>query len=516
MFFLGDSYLTMLTSTQTLALLQKSRTKTTHKINTEKEQEVAEALFDLANLATFMDDGVSEGPKRKRMKSKRDISAEKDGSEGKRADEVLGKRSKEENIEKVGTQGNAAVTNSEVLLGTNPLSALFPNAVSAMAAHLCGGVGTTGAMSGAVGLGWPPPAGFSGRPLDENTALAGNGALFGLPPGVSSDQRTGMLRGKHCAMHVYIAHFIDYQQQVSRQNLLQKHLNGMLDGVRTDATVRTDGLQYQQESAVINRRTESRAYSGGEVERQDAPTVFPDKHNLGSTAWPLPPTQSAHAPVIASMFPPQSLHGDASGQSHTDVSAQQLSQYAMLHALMSQHGGFPFGSASTAVNPMGGMLNAPSGVAGPGSSDTPPNPVLDYASQQQHHQQPFFSAQPAFSAHMWGSSGYQTPHLQHGMTSMKPGSMPPTQTAVSGLDVGMTPMPPPPVKGMAKTTELTAPPSAVGPDAEYVTIGGALAPPEAQNMSTMQAAIALPADAIPSTGGMEQQAAAADVQVERT
>lgn len=117
---------------------------------------------------------------------------------------------------------------------------------------------------------------------------------------------------------------------------------------------------------------------------------------------------------------------------------------------------------------------------------------------------------------MWGSSGYQTPHLQHGMTSMKPGSMPPTQTAVSGLDVGMTPMPLPPVKGMARTTELTAPPSAVGPDAEYVTIGGALAPPEAQNMITMQAAIALPADTIPSKGGMEQQAAAADVQVEQT
>ena len=507
----------MLTSTQTLALLQKSRTKTTRKISTEKEQEVAEALFDLANLATFMDDGVSEGPKRKRAKSKKDVSTEKDGSEGKRADEILGKRLKEENNEKIGNQGNAAVTNGEVLLGTDPLSALFPNAVSAMAAHLCGNVGTTGCMSSTVGLGWPPPAGFSGRPLEENSALAGNGALFGLPPGVSSDQRTGMLRGKHCAMHVYIAHFIDYQQQVSRQNLLQKHLNGMLDGVSTDATVRTDGLQYQQESAVIKMRTETRAHSGGEVERQDAPAVLDRglEHHLGSTAWPLPPTQSAHAPVIASIFPPQSLHGDASGQSHTDISAQQLSQYAMLHALMSQQGGFPFGSASTAVNATGGMLNAPSGFAGPSSSDTPPNAVLDHASQQQHHQQSCLAAQPTFNAHMWGSSGFPPSHV-HGMTSMKSGSMPPTQTAVSGLDVGLTSMPPPSVKRMTKTTELKAPPSAVGQDAEYVTMEGTGAPPEAQNMITMQAATALLADTAPSKGGMEQQAAASDVQVEQT
>ena len=52
-----------------------------------------------------MDDGVSEGPKRKRAKSKKDVSTEKDGSEGKRADEILGKRLKEENNEKIGNQG---------------------------------------------------------------------------------------------------------------------------------------------------------------------------------------------------------------------------------------------------------------------------------------------------------------------------------------------------------------------------------------------------------------------------
>ena len=99
---------------------------------------------------------------------------------------------------------------------------------------------------------------------------------------------------------------------------------------------------------------------------------------------------------------------------------------------------------------------------------------------------------------------------------MKSGSMPPTQTAVSGLDVGLTSMPPPSVKRMTKTTELKAPPSAAGQDAEYVTMEGTGAPPEAQNMITMQAATALLADTAPSKGGMEQQAAASDVQVEQT
>ena len=99
---------------------------------------------------------------------------------------------------------------------------------------------------------------------------------------------------------------------------------------------------------------------------------------------------------------------------------------------------------------------------------------------------------------------------------MKSGSMPPTQTAVSGLDVGLTSMPPPSVKRTAKTTELKAPPSAVGQDAEYVTMEGTGAPPEAQNMITMQAATALLADTAPSRVGWSSKQPLRDVQVEQT
>jgi hypothetical protein len=264
------------------------------KVTSENEQEVAEALFDLGNLATFMEEeeeAAAAGaevaapavPKRKRARSKKGGDNGDEASAvvatGKDAGKKAGKGARadadaNENATELATvpdeggakrakgskrvtgggahahpalpngrdhtpglepgpvpgqgpapgpahgrlAGPGGVTAAMAAAAANPMSAMYPPAVSAMSSQFYGPSPATAAATAMAG-----PAG-------------GEGAIAGCPPdtfvgaaapaGVGAPVDARRPRSfKHCATHVYIAHFIDYQQQMSHHALLQQHFN---------------------------------------------------------------------------------------------------------------------------------------------------------------------------------------------------------------------------------------------------------------------------------------------------
>ena len=145
----------------------KPKPKPKAKVASEKEQEVAEALFDLANLAALAGGDEPSGPaKRKRARGKKD--AGDDGGDGAKA----AKRETENFGDAVPGTVPAGVPGGFPGAAANPLQALFsnPTAMSAMASHLYGAPGAAAAMG----------AGFGGIPGFDIQSMAA--ALGGAPP----------------------------------------------------------------------------------------------------------------------------------------------------------------------------------------------------------------------------------------------------------------------------------------------------------------------------------------------
>ena len=191
----------------------KPKPKPKAKVASEKEQEVAEALFDLANLAALAGGDEPSGPaKRKRARGKKD--AGDDGGDGAKA----AKRETENFGDAVPGTVPAGVPGGFPGAAANPLQALFsnPTAMSAMASHLYGAPGAAAAMG----------AGFGGIPGFDIQSMAA--ALGGAPPPPPPPGARPPGALKRCAAHVYIAHFIDYQQQMSRYSLLAKPMDCLL------------------------------------------------------------------------------------------------------------------------------------------------------------------------------------------------------------------------------------------------------------------------------------------------
>ena len=284
-----------------------------------EEQEVAEALFDLANLAALAG-GEDAQPKRKKMRTKKEVETK--------------------TTENDAAGGVAAPMPGAMPPGfpanINPLQALFSNPAAAAAmANIYGG-GMAQAQGGGMTPGWPP-----GFDISQMAAAMGGGMPnMGAPmppampaaPAPSGARPPGAL--KLCAAHVYIAHFIDYQQQMSRYSVMQKQMDPGLGNGQTQ------------------RGGEAGLNMPGTAE--PAPAVG---FGNGRSAWPMPGGMPQGG-MPGGMFPP--------GPTPQGMSAdfQQASQFAALQALMGNGaaGGMPFGFPNGAVNPFGGMM--PPGMGG--------------------------------------------------------------------------------------------------------------------------------------------------------
>ena len=290
------------------------------KAASEKEQEVAEALFDLANFAALGGGDNAAPAKRKRARGKKDAAG--DGEDGAKA----AKRETENGDALPGTVP-AGVPGGFPGAAANPLQALFstPTAMSAMASHLYGAPGAATAMR----AGFPP-----GFDIQSVAAALGGAPPAPLPPPTA--RPPGAL--KLCAAHVYIAHFIDYQQQMSRYSLLAKPMDPAGPGARAGGAPGAEGAAAAPPAGSADR--------GGVGDQ--------------SPRWPA---------QAAQMAPP----GVALPQGAPPGDFAQAQQFAALQALMGQGmggGGMPFGfpGMPAAANPFAGMMGT-GGSAGLGAAD---------------------------------------------------------------------------------------------------------------------------------------------------
>ena len=311
------------------------------KAASEKEQEVAEALFDLANFAALGGGDNAAPAKRKRARGKKDAAG--DGEDGAKA----AKRETENGDALPGTVP-AGVPGGFPGAAANPLQALFstPTAMSAMASHLYGAPGAATAMR----AGFPP-----GFDIQSVAAALGGAPPAPLPPPTA--RPPGAL--KLCAAHVYIAHFIDYQQQMSRYSLLAKPMDPAGPVARAGPSV---GLGAE---ATVSAPP-----------AQDPPAVAAARGGFGDQS-PRWPAQMGQFGQMGQMGPP----GAAFAQGALPGGPgdfTQAHQFAALQALMGQSmagGGMPFAfpGMPAAANPFAGMMGV-GGPAGPGAADAPMPP----------------------------------------------------------------------------------------------------------------------------------------------
>jgi hypothetical protein len=309
----------------------KPKPKPKAKVASEKEQEVAEALFDLANLAALAGGDDSAPAKRKRARGKKD--AGDDAGDGAKA----AKRETENGNAVPGTVP-AGLPAGFPGAAANPMQALFsnPTAMAAMASQLYGAPGATAAMN----AGWPP-----GFDIQSMAAALGGAPPPPPAPAPSGARPPGAL--KLCAAHVYIAHFIDYQQQMSRYSLLAKPMDPAGPVARAGPSV---GLGAE---ATVSAPP-----------AQDPPAGVAAAHAGFGDQSPRWPAQPAPFGGPGSSFPPGAPPGDFA----------QAQQFAALQALMGQSMGgmgvpFAFPGMHAAANPFAGMT----GMGGPaGDAQMPP------------------------------------------------------------------------------------------------------------------------------------------------
>lgn len=301
------------------------------KAASEKEQEVAEALFDLANFAALGGGDKAAPAKRKRARGKKDAAG--DGEDGAKA----AKRETENGDALPGTVP-AGVPGGFPGAAANPLQALFstPTAMSAMASHLYGAPGAATAMR----AGFPP-----GFDIQSVAAALGGAPPAPLPPPTA--RPPGAL--KLCAAHVYIAHFIDYQQQMSRYSLLAKPMDPAA-GARGKGALAVEATVSAPPA-------------------QDPPAGAAARGGVGEQS-PQWPAQTATMPPPGAAFAQGAPPGDLA----------QAHQLAALQALIGQSmsmggGGMPFAfpGMPAAANPFAGMMGV-GGPAGPGAADAPMPP----------------------------------------------------------------------------------------------------------------------------------------------
>ena len=321
----------------------KPKPKPKAKVASEKEQEVAEALFDLANLAALAGGDEAAPAKRKRARGKKDAAG--DGADGAKA-----AKPETENGDAVPGTVPAGVPGGFPGAAANPLQALFsnPTAMSAMASQLYGAPGAAAAMH----AGWPP--GF-----DIQSMAAALGGAPPPPPPPPSARPPGAL--KLCAAHVYIAHFIDYQQQMSRYSLLAKPM----DPAAGPSVAGAAGPSARGGGALAPETTVSAPPA------QDPPAVAAARGGFGDQS-PRWPAQMGQFGQMGQMGPP----GAAFAQGALPGGPgdfTQAHQFAALQALMGQSmagGGMPFAfpGMPAAANPFAGMMGA-GGPAGPGAAE---------------------------------------------------------------------------------------------------------------------------------------------------
>ena len=353
---------------------QKPKPKTTEG---ENEHEVAEALFDLANLAA-MAGGDFEAPRKKKQrvtkleKETGKAVAKRDNGGG--AGGVLGGAG----VSATGFPGahathgmnaNGMNANATTAPGAmDPFAAFFSNPAAAAAmANFYGGQqaqqahnaqpqqppgwppgfdihAMAAALSGAGGFPFPGGGHGSGAHVPLAAPVPNPGQAVGArPPGAM----------KLCAAHVYIAHFIDYQQQMSRFSVMQKQMDPTPGVVGVGAPPGDAGRGG--EAAPATRTTAPEPASDGYDQRQ---------------GWPMPPGMNNHTQAMPpNMFPPGAPAGGLFGAHDF----QHASQFAALQALMGGHGHAggggaqipPFPFQAQHMNPFGtGMM--PPGFGGDG------------------------------------------------------------------------------------------------------------------------------------------------------
>lgn len=368
-------------------LSKKSRSKPAiQKVTTEKEQEVAEALFDLANLATFMENEEAQAvsadglPSTKRRRQRPKQPRAEDGI---RAGRLKGEKVMEE-LDQLPHEGKLKVKASReyemnaVELASVPdevtarprskgkgmrASSSRPHALSvaqtgagasagaSAGMQFGGGVPNSGmhipvsatyypsaaAMAGATGSTWPQQA-ATAVSRDDAQGAAAPRAVDGAFARVGSQQTRSF---KHCATHVYIAHFIDYQQQVSRQALLQQHFSNLCSS-QSISKAGESTAQYSMASEPLFAG-DGVGISGTNVSATSDSYSEPQsvkEHNMAVQAQAQAGMQPTSSQPVPSSISGPGAAVPVSQATTTDVQAQQ--QYAALHALIQQSGGFPF------------------------------------------------------------------------------------------------------------------------------------------------------------------------------
>eukprot|EP00216_Chloropicon_sp_CCMP2111_P006821 CAMPEP_0198239562 /NCGR_PEP_ID=MMETSP1446-20131203/4931_1 /TAXON_ID=1461542 ORGANISM="Unidentified sp, Strain CCMP2111" /NCGR_SAMPLE_ID=MMETSP1446 /ASSEMBLY_ACC=CAM_ASM_001112 /LENGTH=603 /DNA_ID=CAMNT_0043922173 /DNA_START=319 /DNA_END=2130 /DNA_ORIENTATION=+ len=288
-------------------LNKKAPRSSPSKVTTEKEQEVAEALFDLANLAGNEIETSTGTQQEKKGNNNRGKGARSDegdnskkGSKSKsKAFKALGNAGRPADGTRVAdTNKSRAGKNDAGRAGMNPASVpleAWPQGLP----HPAFGQNLYAQM-----MGWQ----------QANFSQGGQGApLSGFSPQTAQNLVTPPVKSlKRCANHVYIAHLVQYHQRMQQASLMQTM--GMnftggkppLGNAGADPMTQPDGSNQQpQVQSSANAAGDSGALPGGGTKsNQDA---------LKAQLMQQMPNAAAAASLSLLGYPPVLSMGGANG-----------------------------------------------------------------------------------------------------------------------------------------------------------------------------------------------------------
>lgn len=313
------------------------------------------------------------------------------------------------------------------ILNTNTLlPSAVSDAISAMAHNFYGVQGAAAAIGGSPGPGWPQAiASFGHSRQNPGLPSAIEGILEVSNRGAAASARSIPDPRRNGSRHVYIARFTEYQQQLSRKDLLHEQ------------SVADPRKPAQVTNTVEGQKCADCSVKEGAAPDGSLPEETPVHTQIGAT-WQLPPSEHPHNRVVTAFTTAtrDNIHSESQGH-HTQMNsqAQHASQIAALKALIGQSGvGYPFGVpqhglfAGTGV---GAGVGSGAGTS-PGCGNDSVQPMdfrrMAHLAQQQH----FLAPQPPFAVVPWRRTDFMQMPL-HGPV-LEPSQPLPAQVSVPALN----------------------------------------------------------------------------------
>jgi len=312
-------------------------------------------------------------------------------------------------------------------LNTNTLlHSAVSNAISAMTHNFYGVQGAAAAIGGLPGAGWPQAKtifGHSGR--NPGLPSPTEGILEVSNRGASASARGTPHRRRNGSRHVYIARFTEYQQQLSRKDLLREE------------SVTNPRKPEQMTNAVDGQKCADRSEQEREAPHWSHSEETP-AHAQSRTTWQMPSSEHSQNRVVTAFTTAMrdNVRSESLGHpTQMNLQAQQASQIAALKALIGHNDvGYPFGV------PQQGLFAGTGVEAGVGvGAGTSPRCGNDSALPLDFRrmaplalQQHFMPPQPPFAAVPWRRTEFVQMPL-HGPV-MEPIQPLPGQASVSAVD----------------------------------------------------------------------------------